>query len=58
MFVGKVLDNLKGNIDVGNGIKILDVLDRHFVDLNNLYTYPNIIVSMKPDVLSHILDII
>ena len=56
MFVGKALDNLKGNIDVGNGIKILDVLDRHFVDLNNLYTYPNIIVSMKPDVLSHILD--
>ena len=46
------------NIDQSNATKIMDTLDTHFIDLNNIYSYPSILVTMKPDVLSDLLDIL
>ena len=48
--------NRLGSIDFNNASKIIDVLDTHFIDLNNIYTYPSILVTIKPEVLSEILD--
>ena len=48
--------NRIGKIDINNASKIIDVLDTHFIDLNNIYTYPSILVTIKPEVLSEILD--
>ena len=47
-----------GNIDKINATKVIDTLDTHFVDLNNIYSYPLILVTMKPEVLSELLDVL
>ena len=56
LFVNNSLANLKGNINVENGKRIVEVLDKHFIDINNLYIYPNILVTMNADALSQLLD--
>ena len=47
-----------GKIDKTNASKIIDTLDTHFIDLNNIYGYPSILVTMKPEILSELLDVL
>ena len=55
-FNSNIYENLRGNLNVPNAMKIIDVLDKHFIDLNNIYLYPHILITMNAETLSHILD--
>ena len=53
-------DNLKKitSIDYDNALRIIECLDLHFIDTDNIYKYPQILVTMKPDTLDKILDLL
>jgi hypothetical protein len=44
------------HIDVNNATKIINTLDKHFIDINNIYSYPSILMTIKDDVLNNILN--
>ncbi|MBR6072772.1 MAG: hypothetical protein IKP76_00425 [Bacilli bacterium] len=52
------LNILKNNLDVQKGLKIIDVLDKHFIDTKNIYSNPEILITMSPEVLDEELDIL
>ena len=47
---------LKGKLDVQKASKIIDVLDDHFISNTNIYTNPEILITMAPAALDEILD--
>ena len=44
------------HINVNNATKIINTLDKHFIDINNIYAYPSILMTIKDDVLNNILN--
>lgn len=52
------LSILNSSLDVDKASKIIDVLDSHFIDSKNIYSNPEILITMSPDVLDEELDIL
>ena len=52
------LNLLKGNVDIQKANKIIDVLDKHFIDIKNVYNNPQILITMAPEVLDEELDLL
>ena len=50
--------NKIGPIDKTKADKIKDVLDVHFIDINNIYQHPSILVTMDADTLAKELEIL
>lgn len=50
--------NIKDKFNYNNAKKIIDILDKHMIDLNNLKAYPDLIVTISPENLDHILDLL
>lgn len=46
------------HIDYDNAVRIIDCLDLHFIDTDNIYKNPSILVTMRPDVLDKVLDLL
>ena len=52
------LNIVNANLDVENGKRIIDVLENHFIDTNNIYNSPTILVTMEPDALDEELSLL
>ena len=46
------------NIDYNNALRIVDCLDLHFIAVDNIYKNPQILITIKPDVLDKVLDLL
>lgn len=50
--------NIRDQFNYNNAKRIIDILDKHMINLSYLNEYPDLIVTISPENLDHILDLL